>query len=225
MLENLLIRRGGEVAVQIAAELFPARADKHDDSSLSRCCTSSRSICWTRLLALKTVPTCNPSRAGGLGARAAFEGGEPKGLPGVRLDTLPDAGAGQVEQLLVEARFQPTGQVVACRDGVEDGRRWRCRRCPGPPRRQPSTKSLQAWCVRVRSRPRKRRAGSYGKGAQVMGELEQDALGDVLGVGWLHLPVAAPAVDQRAVAGDELLPRGLVVGLGAEPQQQAGPRS
>ena len=58
-----------------------------------------------------------------------------------------------------------------------------------------------------------------------MGQLEQDALGDVLGIGRLHLPMAAPAVDQRPVAGDELLPRHLVVGLGAEPQQQAGPRS
>ena len=53
--------------------------------------------------------------SGGLGARAAFQGGEPKRLPGVRLDPLTDAGAGQVEQLLVEARFQPTGQIVACR--------------------------------------------------------------------------------------------------------------
>jgi hypothetical protein len=49
-----------------------------------------------------------------------------------------------------------------------------------------------------------------GEIAQLLGELHQDDLGHVLGVGVLQLPLPAPAVDVPPVTLDERVPGGLV---------------
>jgi hypothetical protein len=41
-------------------------------------------------------------------------------------------------------------------------------------------------------------------------QLQQHVLGDVLGVGFLEAPAAAPAVDAGALTADELRPGGLI---------------
>src|SRR5262249_11538499 len=63
--------------------------------------------------------------------------------------------------------------------------------------------------------------GVVGEGAQLPGELRQDVLGHVLGVGVLQLPPPAPAVDVPAVMLDELVPAGLVRRVLPQPRQQA----
>src|SRR5262249_35354956 len=54
------------------------------------------------------------------------------------------------------------------------------------------------------------------------GDAEEDGLGDVLGVGRLQAPAAAPLEDPRPVALDEL-PPGLLVALALVAQQEADP--
>ena len=51
-------------------------------------------------------------------------------------------------------------------------------------------------------------------------ELQQDLLGDVLGIGLLESPAAAPVEDLGPVAGDEIAPGGLVLRVVAETGQQ-----
>ena len=102
-------------------ELGTARADTHIGSSLSRRSISSRSICCTLLLALKTVPTCMRSTGGRLGPGVALQRRQAKGLPGVRLDPLPDARLGHLEPLQIEGFLQSGGQVIVRLDRLEHG--------------------------------------------------------------------------------------------------------
>jgi hypothetical protein len=60
-----------------------------------------------------------------------------------------------------------------------------------------------------------------GEVGQVSDELEQDHLGDVLGVGVLELPPQAPGMDLRPVAVDERRPGGLIARVVAEGHQDA----
>src|SRR5262249_36200547 len=60
---------------------------------------------------------------------------------------------------------------------------------------------------------------------QVSDQLEQDHLGDVLGVGLLELPAQAPGMDLRAVAVDEGGPGGLIGRVVAEGHQDADARA
>src|SRR5262249_5451852 len=59
---------------------------------------------------------------------------------------------------------------------------------------------------------------------QLLGQLEEDDLGDVLGVGRLEGPGATPAVDLAAVVFHELAPGGLVVRAQLQPAEQGDAR-
>src|SRR5262245_66317357 len=63
-----------------------------------------------------------------------------------------------------------------------------------------------------------------GENAQPLGELHQDVLGHVLGVGVLELPLPAPAVDVPPVTLDERVPGGLVRRVLPQPRQQGDAR-
>src|SRR5262249_11321741 len=58
------------------------------------------------------------------------------------------------------------------------------------------------------------------EGTHPGGQLEQDVLRGVLGVGFLEVVAAAPVIDPRPVAVYELLPGRLVGGLPAQPVEQ-----
>ena len=57
-----------------------------------------------------------------------------------------------------------------------------------------------------------------GEVAELAGKLQQDLLGDVLGVGVLQPPLSAPAVNVTAVVLDELVPRGFIQRIVSKPR-------
>src|SRR5262249_41775242 len=63
-----------------------------------------------------------------------------------------------------------------------------------------------------------------GESTQLLGELHQDVLGHVLGVGVLELPLPAPAVEVPPVTLDEHVPGCLVRRVLPQPRQQGDAR-
>src|SRR5262245_33841398 len=149
------------------------------------------------------------------------QGRQPERLPGVRLDALLDPGLRLGQHLLVELLVEPPHQVIARLDRLQQPQHIAAADAgPG------LSAGLQEVTPGVAGQGPDVGAEApgrvVGEGAHPGAEPDEHGLGDVLGVSLLEPPAAAPAVNLRPVAADELGPGFLVRGLLAQPPQQAG---